>query len=83
VAMDEEQTAKLRAKWGKWGGDVPLVVLDSPYRSLVRPLLRYLGAAVPPQPGCGVGTLSVGTVASRLALSEDCRLFSVLCSLLV
>ncbi len=42
IAMDEEQTAKVRAKWAKWGGDTPLVVLDSPYRSLVRPLIRYL-----------------------------------------
>lgn len=42
VAMDEEQTAKLRAKWAKWGGTTQLVVLDSPYRSLVRPLMRYL-----------------------------------------
>jgi hypothetical protein len=42
VAMDEEQTAKLRAKWSKWGNNVPLIVLDSPYRSLVRPLIRYL-----------------------------------------
>lgn len=42
VAMDEEQTAKLRAKWNKWGGTTQLVVLDSPYRSLVRPLIRYL-----------------------------------------
>ncbi len=42
VSMDEEQTAKIRAKWAKWGGDTPLVVLNSPYRSLLRPLLRYL-----------------------------------------
>ena len=42
VSMDEEQTAKIRAKWAKWGGDTPLIVLDSPYRSLVRPLIRYL-----------------------------------------
>jgi hypothetical protein len=42
IAMDEEQTTKVRAKWAKWGGDTPLVVLDSPYRSLVRPLIRYL-----------------------------------------
>ncbi|WP_026369368.1 APC family permease [Kallotenue papyrolyticum] len=42
VSLDEEQTAKIRAKWAKWGGDTPLVVLHSPYRSLVRPLLRYL-----------------------------------------
>lgn len=42
VAMDEAQTAKLREKWTKWGGNTQLVVLDSPYRSLVRPLIRYL-----------------------------------------
>jgi amino acid transporter len=42
VSMDEAQTAKIRAKWAKWGGDTPLVVLNSPYRSLLRPLLRYL-----------------------------------------
>jgi amino acid transporter len=42
ISLDEEQTAKIRAKWAKWGGDTPLVVLNSPYRSLVRPLLRYL-----------------------------------------
>jgi amino acid transporter len=42
VSLDEEQTAKLRAKWPKWGGTTQLVVLDSPYRSLVRPLIRYL-----------------------------------------
>lgn len=42
ISMDEEQTAKIRAKWARWGGDTPLVVLDSPYRSLVRPLIRYL-----------------------------------------
>jgi len=42
ISMDEQQTMKLRAKWEHWGGNVPLIVLDSPYRSLVRPLVRYL-----------------------------------------
>jgi hypothetical protein len=42
ISLDEEQTAKLKLKWEKWGNDIPLVVLDSPYRSLVRPLLHYL-----------------------------------------
>jgi hypothetical protein len=42
VSMDEEQTAKLRQKWLKWGGETQLVVLDSPYRSLVHPLMRYI-----------------------------------------
>ena len=42
VAVDEEATRKLKEKWEQWGSSVKLVVLPSPYRSLVRPLLRYL-----------------------------------------
>ena len=42
VSLDDEQTAKLKRKWEHWGQDIPLVVIDSPYRSLVRPLMRYL-----------------------------------------
>jgi hypothetical protein len=42
VEVDPGRTAKLEEKWGKWGLGVPLVVLTSPYRSLLRPLLDYL-----------------------------------------
>jgi len=42
VETDPVRTAKLEEKWGKWGLGVPLVVLTSPYRSLLRPLLDYL-----------------------------------------
>lgn len=42
VDLDEEATNKLRKKWDQWGSGVKLVVLQSPYRSLVRPLLRYI-----------------------------------------
>jgi hypothetical protein len=42
VDIDPEGTIKLREKWNEWGIDVPLVVLDSPYRSLSGPLLRYI-----------------------------------------
>jgi hypothetical protein len=42
VDIDEEATRKLREKWEQWGAGVKLVVLPSPYRSLTRPLLRYL-----------------------------------------
>jgi len=38
-----EFTAYLcRYGWAKWGLGVPLVVLTSPYRSILRPLLEYL-----------------------------------------
>jgi amino acid transporter len=42
VDFDEEATRKLREKWDQWGSGINLVVLKSPYRSLVRPLLRYI-----------------------------------------
>jgi hypothetical protein len=42
VNLDEEQTDKVRAKWEHWGSGVPLVVLESPYRSLIRPILHYI-----------------------------------------
>jgi amino acid transporter len=42
VDLDADATEKLRKKWEQWGSGVPLVVLPSPYRSLVHPLLRYI-----------------------------------------
>jgi amino acid transporter len=42
VDIDDEATRKLREKWEQWGAGIKLVVLPSPYRSLIRPLLRYL-----------------------------------------
>ncbi len=36
------RTRRLEEKWGRLGLGVPLVVLTSPYRSLLRPLLDYL-----------------------------------------
>jgi hypothetical protein len=41
---DEEGIARLRAKWQVWGNHVPLEIIESPYRSLVRPLLAYIDA---------------------------------------
>ena len=42
VETDPEKTRKLEEKWGKWGCGVPLVVLTSPYRSLLGPFVEYL-----------------------------------------
>jgi amino acid transporter len=42
IDMDAESTARMQEKWGQWCGDIPLVVLSSPYRSLIRPILAYI-----------------------------------------
>jgi len=42
VSVDEEATKQMRLRWGLWSGGVPLVILDSPYRSVVQPLIEYV-----------------------------------------
>jgi len=42
VELDPDKTRRLEEKWIKWGLGVPLVVLTSPYRSLLQPFLEYL-----------------------------------------
>ena len=44
VQTDAEDTERLRQSWEQHDIDVPLVVLDSPYREISRPLLDYLRA---------------------------------------
>jgi amino acid transporter len=44
VSVDDAQTARIQERWGKWIEDVPLVVIDSPYRELMHPLVTYIEA---------------------------------------
>jgi hypothetical protein len=67
VAADEDPEAveKLEAKWHDWIPDVPLVIVDSPYRSLLRPLLSYIDALHRQQPERVLTVLIPEFVASR------------------
>jgi len=42
VSIDPTEAENVRRKWQVWGEGVRLVVLDSPYRLLVEPLLTYI-----------------------------------------
>jgi amino acid transporter len=42
VDVEPQVTGRVLEKWPLWGQKVPLVVLDSPFRSTVGPLLAYL-----------------------------------------
>jgi len=42
VETDPERTRRLEDRWGKWGMGAPLVVLNSPYRSVLGPLTDYI-----------------------------------------
>jgi amino acid transporter len=45
VEADPRGTADIRDQWQTWGEGVPLHVLRSPYRSVLRPLLEYVNEA--------------------------------------
>ncbi|HEX8949759.1 MAG TPA: APC family permease [Dissulfurispiraceae bacterium] len=42
VCIDPVETEKIRSKWDRHCMGVPLVILDSPYRSIVEPLIDYI-----------------------------------------
>jgi amino acid transporter len=42
VSIDDEETVKTQRKWDEWGEGVRLVILDSPYRLLLEPILHYI-----------------------------------------
>jgi amino acid transporter len=42
VNDNTEQIAALRQQWDTWGGSVRLIVLESPFRSIMEPLLDYI-----------------------------------------
>ncbi len=42
VSMDPAETEKVRKKWERWGRGTRLVILDSPYRLFLEPLLDYI-----------------------------------------
>jgi amino acid transporter len=44
ITNDPKAAAALRDRWPDWAGQTELVVVESPYRALIGPLLRYLDA---------------------------------------
>lgn len=42
IAFDERGAHDIREKWNKWGMDIPLIIVPSPYRQLTEILLHYI-----------------------------------------
>jgi len=52
VMIEPAESEKIRKKWETWGQGVRIVMLDSPYRLLLEPLLEYIaGITRQRQPG--------------------------------
>lgn len=65
VETDPVETAKVRAKWNKWGDGVRLVVLASEYRSIIEPLIHYLDRIDARQPDDVITVVMPQFLASR------------------
>ena len=44
IETDPDRTPQLKKDWNAYGTDIPLIIMESPYRSLIGPLLRYIDA---------------------------------------
>jgi hypothetical protein len=42
VEVDKRSTERIKSDWEEWDIGVPLVVIPSPYRSVLRPLVEYV-----------------------------------------
>ncbi len=54
VDVDKEETALTEIKWAQWGCGVPLVVLPSPYRSILGSILDYIEELQHKDPDCWI-----------------------------
>jgi hypothetical protein len=46
VSIDPVETGKVQRKWRTWGEGTRLIILDSPFRLFIEPLLEYIGELI-------------------------------------
>jgi hypothetical protein len=54
VDVNSEETALVEIKWAQWGCGVPLIVIPSPYRSVLGSLLDYVEEQLEKDPECWI-----------------------------
>lgn len=50
VTLDPKSTSKIKEDWNRFGSDIPLVILESPFRSLVQPIIEYVDESLAENP---------------------------------
>lgn len=54
VSLDPARDRRMRERWTMWSRGMPLIVLESPYRSLVDPILSYIDRLQDQEPNCQI-----------------------------
>jgi len=65
VSIDPEEAERVRRKWETWGGGVRLVILESPYRLFIEPLISYIEEVMAQRQNHDTVTIVVPQFVSR------------------
>lgn len=66
LSPSEDEAKRFRCYWAAWGDHLPLEVVDSPYRALVAPLVRYIDALRSQRAGLTVTVVLPELIVKRL-----------------
>lgn len=65
VTLDPAGTGQIKEDWNRFGADMPLVILASPYRSLIEPLIEYIDEALDEDPDAFITVIVPQAVPKR------------------
>jgi len=46
VTLDPSTVGQIKEDWNRFGADIPLVILESPYRSFIEPIIDYIDQTI-------------------------------------
>lgn len=65
VTLDPKSVGQVKEDWNRFGADIPLVILESPYRSLIEPLTEYIDQAIAEEPDAMITVIVPQAVPKR------------------
>jgi amino acid transporter len=65
VTLDPASVGEVKADWNRFGADIPLVILESPYRSLIEPITEYIDQAIAEEPDSTITVIVPQAVPRR------------------
>lgn len=65
VTLDRKLVPQMRRDWEAYGGTVPLVVIESPFRSLIDPVLEYIDQMLEEDPDRLITVIVAEAVATK------------------
>lgn len=65
VTLDPKSVGQVKEDWNRFGADIPLVILESPYRSLIEPLTEYIDEAIAEEPDSMITVIVPQAVPKR------------------